>query len=70
MNLCTSCGKDFGGVAAFDAHRVGKHEHNYSGEYPDGRRCLTEDEMLRKGFTLNTRGAWSTSTLLKGSDGA
>jgi hypothetical protein len=67
VNICPSCGKDFGGVVAFDAHRVGKHQYDYSAEHPDGRRCLTEDEMLRKGFGTNTRGAWSTSAYRKGS---
>lgn len=25
MNLCRTCGEDFGSVFAFDAHRVGKY---------------------------------------------
>jgi hypothetical protein len=63
VNLCTVCGKDFGGVVAFDAHRVGNYAYDYSPQHPDGRRCLTENEMLEKKFKLNSRGAWSTSTL-------
>jgi hypothetical protein len=66
VNLCTSCGKDFGGVVVFDAHRVGKHAYDYSPEHPDGRRCLTTKEMREKKFKLNQRGAWSTSTFGKG----
>ena len=66
MTLCSSCGKRFGGVVAFDAHRVGKHAYDYSPDHPDGRRCLTKKEMGEKRFRLNSRGAWSTSTVLKG----
>lgn len=69
LNLCRACGEDFGSVTAFDAHRVGKHAYEYSPQHPDGRRCLTLKEMTAKSFKLNTRGAWSTSTFLKGSDG-
>jgi hypothetical protein len=69
VNLCTVCGKDFGGVVAFDAHRVGKYAYDYSPRHPDGRRCLTEKEMLEKKFKLNKRGAWSTSTLTRSLDG-
>jgi hypothetical protein len=63
MNICSACGEDFGGVVAFDAHRVGKHAYDYSPQHPDGRRCLTEKEMREKKFKLNQRGQWSTSTL-------
>jgi len=66
VTLCSSCGKRFGGIVAFDAHRVGKHAYDYSPEHRDGRRCLTEKEMLGQRFKLNKRGAWSTSTLTKG----
>ena len=63
MTLCSSCGKRFGGVVAFDAHRVGRHAYDYSPQHPDGRRCLTEKEMRETKFKLNKRGAWTTSTL-------
>jgi hypothetical protein len=66
MNTCSACGEDFGGIVAFDAHRVGKHAYDYSTQHPDGRRCLTQKEMLEKSFKLNSRGAWSTSTLTRG----
>jgi hypothetical protein len=68
VNLCTSCDKDFGGVVGFDKHRVGNYAYDYSPQHPDGRRCLTEKEMLEKNFKLNKRGAWSTSTLTGGLD--
>jgi hypothetical protein len=51
--------QDFGGVHAFDLHRVGKHEHLHSDEHPDGRRCLSEDEMLDLGMYLNAQRRWS-----------
>lgn len=58
LNLCRSCGRDFGGVNAFDRHRVGKHEYLYDDEHPDGRRCLTEDEMLPTGLRRRADGRW------------
>jgi hypothetical protein len=57
--LCSACGKDFGGVRAFDLHRVGKHEYDYNPDHPDGRRCLSEQEMLARGMYLNESGRWS-----------
>jgi hypothetical protein len=59
MNLCTACGEDFGGVQAFDAHRVGKHAYCYSPARTDGRRCLTRTELAARGLWLNSRGRWS-----------
>jgi hypothetical protein len=32
-------------------HRVGSYE--------DGRRCLTDDEMLAKGMYISAQGRWS-----------
>ena len=72
MNLCRSCGEDFGSVTAFDAHRVGKHTYTFAEglkmEPPreDGRRCLAVDEMLHSGrFTRNEYGRWSLMTSLR-----
>jgi hypothetical protein len=59
MNQCGSCSHDFASVSLFDAHRTGKHEHLFSESHPDGRRCLSVDEMTSKGWTLNSRGRWS-----------
>lgn len=59
MTLCTTCGQEFGGVHAFDAHRVGSHAYCFSLERPDGRRCLTPAEMLARGWERNSRGRWS-----------
>jgi hypothetical protein len=67
-NLCTTCGKDFGSVGAFDAHRVGKHEYLFAEGLKmnppreDGRRCLDTEEMTggeSPRFTLTARGIWS-----------
>lgn len=56
--LCTSCGEDFGGVTAFDLHRVGKHAYLHDAEHPDGRRCLSRDEMVERGLKLDKHGRW------------
>jgi hypothetical protein len=68
MNLCRTCGEDFGSVDAFDRHRVGKYLQTGPAEYrgpagewtPNkGRRCLDEKELRERGFRKNARGAWS-----------
>jgi hypothetical protein len=64
MNLCTTCGLDFASVAAFDAHRVGKHAYTLSEGLrmdpprEDGRRCLAVDEMEASGWRVDRRGRW------------
>ena len=35
MNLCATCGEDFGSVSAFDAHRVGKYTQAGPAEYTE-----------------------------------
>lgn len=47
---CMSCGERFGGLRVFERHRVGA--------FPDGRRCLTDDEMAAGGWHRDTRGLW------------
>jgi hypothetical protein len=73
VNLCTTCGEDFGSVEAFDAHRVGSYPQRGPSEYegsveywtPDkGRRCLTVAEMESgsfqgRQFVHNARKRWS-----------
>jgi hypothetical protein len=59
MNVCGDCSLDFGSLRAFGKHRVGKHAYDYSDDRPDGRRCLTTDELGRAGFAQNSRGRWS-----------
>jgi hypothetical protein len=67
VNLCTSCGKDFGSVSAFDAHRVGKYTQRGLSEYTEliddwapekGRRCLTVQELIGRAWTRDGRGRW------------
>jgi hypothetical protein len=58
LNYCATCGRDFGGTRAFDLHRIGKHAYLHSHEHPDGRRCMTEAEMLERGLYLNANGRW------------
>lgn len=47
---CAACGLSFKSTAAFDAHRAGP--------FPDGRRCLTADELQRRGYAPDSHGFW------------
>ena len=47
---CTECHEVFAGPYPGDLHRVG--------EFPDGRRCLTVDEMTERGMRVDRRGYW------------
>jgi hypothetical protein len=67
VNTCTSCGEDFGSVSAFDAHRIGNYPQRgpseYTGTLADwvprkGRRCLTVEELLARGWLRDGRGRW------------
>jgi hypothetical protein len=64
MNLCRECGEDFASVAAFDAHRVGRHAHTFreglamDPPREDGRRCLDPGELENGGWQRDTRGRW------------
>lgn len=58
MNRCRSCNEDFASLSAFDDHRVGKHAHLYSEASPDGRRCLTPDELRSLGMRKDSHGRW------------
>jgi len=68
LNFCRPCGQDFNGLTLFDAHRVGKHEYTYieglqmKPRRIDGRRCLSVDEMLEKGWVQNQRWRWVDTT--------
>ena len=48
-NQCASCKEFFNSIGAFEKHRTGKM---------DSRRCLTPDEMTKKGMSINHRGFW------------
>jgi hypothetical protein len=47
---CSACGELFATVSTFDRHRTGN--------YDDGRRCLSLGEMLAKGWIQNGAGFW------------
>lgn len=51
-NQCQGCKQYFNSNHAFDKHRVGKH--------CSGRRCLTPEEMLERGMSLNSANFWIT----------
>lgn len=48
-NQCASCKQYFNSIGAFEKHRTGKM---------NARRCLTEQEMLSKGMSINHAGFW------------
>ena len=49
-NQCQGCKEYFNSTFAFDKHRTGQHGVD--------RRCLTTEEMLRKGMVLRDDGFW------------
>ena len=55
---CTVCGEYFSGTTMFDRHRVGEHAHLFSPEHPEGRRCLSRDEMSSRGWELHPSKGW------------
>jgi len=55
---CQGCFEYFNSEKAFNAHRTGKY-------MPMERRCLTVDEMLQCGMSLNSAGFWITEVQLK-----
>jgi hypothetical protein len=61
LNFCRACQRDFGGIAAFDIHHVGKHAYLYSEEQPDGRRCLSQQEKARQGHASQRAGPLVTA---------
>lgn len=54
-NQCRGCSQYFNSNRAFDKHRTGHYEH--------GRRCLTPDEMIAKGMSLNAAGFWISESM-------
>jgi hypothetical protein len=58
LNLCSACRADFTSVRLFDRHRVGAHAYDHSPDRPDGRRCLTVEEMLANGWDRDANGRW------------
>jgi hypothetical protein len=50
--LCRGCGEYFNSVHAFDSHRVW--------DSPTVQRCLNQEELVRKGMSINSSGFWIT----------
>lgn len=48
---CSECLEDFASMEVFDKHRVGTFE-------PNDRHCLTETQMLNKGWQKNKHDRW------------
>ena len=45
-------------MSAFDAHRTGTLAYPFDRDHLDGRRCLDTEELLKKGWRLDSRGRW------------
>jgi hypothetical protein len=54
-NQCQGCKEYFNSNGAFEKHRTGK--------YGVDRRCMTTEEMIAKGFSLNAAGYWIASKM-------
>jgi hypothetical protein len=54
-NQCSGCLTFFNSLRAFEKHRTGKHGVD--------RRCMTPDEMLAKGMSINEAGYWIASKM-------
>lgn len=55
--LCRGCNEYFNSVFSFDRHRTWVS--------PVVQRCLTPEEMVGKGMSINLAGFWITETRLK-----
>jgi len=51
-NQCQTCKQYFNSNKGFEWHRTGEHGVD--------RRCMTVDEMLERGMSLNKAGFWIT----------
>lgn len=49
---CGECGRRFGGLTGFDAHRADITKNPY------GWRCATDAELTAKGYSPDHRGWW------------
>ena len=54
-NQCSGCKVFFNSVTAFDKHRTG--------DYGVNRRCMTVEEMIAKGMSVNEAGYWIGSSM-------
>lgn len=53
---CQGCGLLFTSVREFDRHRVGTYAR--PGEWRGLRRCLTQPELIERGWRPNAAGYW------------
>lgn len=53
---CPECLEVFSSERAFDRHRIGPFAG--PGEFRNGRRCLTRDEMTQAGWSVAEAGCW------------
>ena len=53
-NQCTVCNERFNSNYPFEIHRIGQHGVD--------RRCMTKDEMLAAGMSLNADDFWISET--------
>lgn len=52
------CGRTFGGLTAFDTHRISMTgKPGYDPEYD--WRCATDAELSARGLSLTSKGVWS-----------
>ena len=61
-NQCRGCGEYFNSTRAFDKHRVGRYATETK---PNTRRCLTPEEMTKKGMLQSEDGFWITKKKLQ-----
>jgi len=54
-NQCSGCKVFFNSARPFERHRIGKHGVD--------RRCMTADEMIAKGMSINEAGYWIASKM-------
>ena len=56
-NQCGRCRNYFNSNTAFELHRTGKHGVD--------RRCMTPEEMTKKGMAVNADGFWVSELFTK-----
>lgn len=59
---CVACGEFFNSVTSFDRHRTGTYSLHPFAETSEGRRCLSSNEMLSRGMSINSTGFWITES--------
>ena len=56
-NQCAACEQYFASLKAFDRHRAGRFGTGPFGTSPE-RRCISPDEMRRRGWSKDEKGFW------------